>query len=188
MNRSMQARVEAYIQLRRNLGYKLRTEAGMLLNFARFADASRHRGPLTQALALRWASQPPQADRLYYARRLEVVRVFARYQAAVEPSTEIPPRHIFGPAHRRRAPHLYSSGDIRHLLYGAAKLPGRLRPKTYRTLIALLACTGLRISEALALELHDVDLKDGVLTVRESKYHHTRLVPLHRSALTPLRR
>lgn len=188
MKQTMLSRVRAYLELRRAMGYKLHIEGGMLLNFARYADASGHRGPLTRTLALRWAAKPRRADALYRARRLEVVRVFARHQAVLEPSTQIPPRHVFGPAHRRRAPHLYSTADISHLLRGAAKLSGRLRPKTYRTLIALMACTGLRISEALALELHDVDLKGGVLTVRESKYHHTRLVPLHRSALAPLRR
>ena len=188
MKKSMQSRVQAYLEQRRSLGYKLRIEGQMLLNFARYADSARHRGPLTRQLALRWAAQPPHADRLYHARRLELLRVFARYQIALEPLTEIPPRHVFGPAHRRQPPHLYSAAQIRRLLSRASQLPGVLRPKTYRTLIALLACTGLRISEALAIELHDVDLERGVLTIRDSKYHRTRLVPLHPTALRPLRR
>lgn len=188
MKRSMLSRVGAYLERRRALGYKLRTEGRMLLNFARFSDSSGHRGPLTRELALRWAALPSAADRLYHARRLEVVRVFARHQAAIEPATEIPPRQVFGPAHRRQKPHLYSHTQILHLLRRAAQLRGRLRPLTYRSLIGLLACTGLRISEALALEVRDVDLSRGLLIVRESKYHQSRWVPLHRTAVPPLRR
>jgi integrase len=183
----MLSRVRAYLEQRRALGYKLRIEGQMLINFARAADAAGHRGPLTRELALRWAGQPPLADRLYHARRLEVLRVFACHQVALEPATEIPPRHVFGPAHRRQTPHLYSSAQIHHLLRRADQLQGRLRPLAYRTLIGLLACTGLRISEALALEVRDVDLTQGVLLVRNSKYHQTRWVPLHPTSVPPLR-
>jgi integrase len=183
----MTARVKAYLMCRRALGYKLRIEGQMLQNFAQYADRSGHRGPVTKSLAVRWAALPQNADRLYHARRLEVVRVFAKYQTAIESSTEIPPRHAFGPAHRRSNPHLYSPTEIGLLLQRTAKLPGRLRAMTYRTLFGLLACTGLRISEALALPIDDVDLDQGVLTIRESKYHQTRLVPLHPSAVIPLK-
>lgn len=186
MRRTMSARAKAYLASRRALGYKLRIEGQMLQNFARYADRAGHRGPLTRSLALRWATLPRDADRLYMARRLEVVRVFAKHQAVIEPATEIPPRHALGPAHRRNAPHLYSPTEVGQLLRRAAHLPGRLRPLTYKTLLGLLACTGLRISEALALQISDVDLEHGVLTVRETKYHHTRLVPLHPTALPPL--
>jgi integrase len=184
----MLARVKAYLISRRALGYKLRTEGQMLLNFARFADRSDSHGPLTRALALRWATLPRGSDRHYHARRLEVVRVFAKHLAALETSTEIPSRHTLGPAHRRSAPHLYSPAEIEQLLQRASRLPGTLRPLTYQTLLGLLACTGLRISEALALTVVDVDLKQGVLTIRETKYHQTRLVPLHPTVLKPLNR
>jgi integrase len=68
----------------------------------------------------------------------------------------------------------------------AKRLSGSLRGQTYWTLVGLLACTGLRISEAIHLKTHDVDLEEGVLTVRESKYRNTRLVPLHATALRHL--
>jgi len=187
MKQTMCSRVRAYLEQRRALGYKLRIEGQMLLNFARYADRSGHRGPLTRKLALCWAALPSQATPLYRARRLEVVRVFARHQAASEPATEIPPRHVFGPAHCRRTPHVYSPSQILQILGRAARLPGRLRPVTYKTLLGLLACTGLRISEALALEVGDVDLVQGQILIRESKYHHSRWVPLHPTALAPLR-
>jgi integrase len=186
MRRTMSARVKAYLVSRRALGYKLRIEGELLQNFARYADRSGHCGPLTRSLALRWAALPRGADRLYMARRLEVVRVFAKHQAVIETSTEIPSRHALGPAHRRNAPHLYSPTEVGQLLQRAAHLSGRLRPATYKTLLGLLACTGLRISEALALQIGDVDLARRILTVRETKYHQTRLVPLHPTALPPL--
>lgn len=188
MKRTMVARVEAYLAHRRALGYKMRTEGRMLLNFARAADLSGHRGPLTRKLALHWAALPRQADRLYHARRLEVVRGFAQHQIVFEPATEIPPRHVYGPAHCRKPPHLYCPAQIHQLLRRATQLPGRLRPLTYHTLLGLLACTGLRISEALALSIRDVDWVQGVLTVQESKYRQTRLVPVHPSALPSLQR
>jgi integrase len=118
---------------------------------------------------------------------LDIVRVFARHQAVLEPATEVPARHILGPAFRRKTPHLFTAQQLHQLLRRAGRLSGRLRPLTWQTLIGLLACTGLRISEALALAVQDVDLEQGVLTVRLSKCQHTRQVPLHPSALAPLR-
>jgi integrase len=185
---SMQARVEAYLSYRRALGYALRIEGRMLLNFARFADQSGHRGPLTAALAARWARLPAKADRLYWARRIEVLIGFGRYCKIFEPRTEIPARHLFGPAHRRKAPYVYSCAQLKALVSAARQLPWDGDLRTYATLFGLLACTGLRISEALGLRIEQVDLKQGILTVTASKRRRCRLVPLHPSALPPLRR
>ena len=89
---TMADRVDEYLTYRRALGYQLRIEGQMLQSFARYADESGHRGPLTTELALRWARLPEQAARLYQARRLEVVRTLARYLVPREPGTEVPPR------------------------------------------------------------------------------------------------
>jgi integrase len=158
------------------------------MNFARYVDQSGYRGPLTGKLALHWASLPREADPSYRARRLDIVRVFARHQAVLEPATQIPARHILGPAFLRKTPHLFTAQQLHQLMWRACRLSGQLRPVTWQTLIGLLACTGLRISEALALAVQDVDLERGVLTVRFSKCQHSRQVPLHSSALPPLRR
>jgi integrase len=186
---SMVARVKAYLVARRRLGYQLRIEGGELLRFARFADGAGHRGPVTTELALGWAQAAKTSTPLYRARRLETVRCFARYQAAIEPGTEIPPAKILGPAHRRTPPHIYSPGEIAKLLVLARRLASRsgFRARTYASLIGLLACSGLRISEALRLRRTDVDLEEGVLTVRETKFHKSRLVPLHPSATISIR-
>lgn len=186
---TMVARVEAYLATRRRLGFQLRIEGGELLRFARYADASGHRGPVTVELALRWAQTARRSTRLYRARRIETVRCFARHQVLLEPATEIPPARLLGPAHRRTQPHIYSQYEITRLLALAARLRSRrgLRARTYVAILSLLACTGLRISEALRLQLMDVDLDAGLLTIRETKFHKSRLVPLHASASAALR-
>jgi site-specific recombinase XerD len=185
---TMSSRVQDYLSRRRALGYKLYREGRQLLNFARYADRVRHPGPLSTALALRWATLPRAVERAYHARRLNIVRVFARHQTVLEPATQVPPRHLLGPDFRRKTPHLFTLQQLHQLLQRTNALSGPLQPLTYRTLLGLLSCTGLRISEALALATQDVDLVQGVLTVRFSKFEHSRQLPLHPSALAPLRR
>jgi hypothetical protein len=90
----MTSRVQDHLERRRALGYQLYREGRQLLNFARYADQHRHRGPLTVALALRWAMLPAAADPAYHARRLHILRLFARDQALLEPANQIPPRHV----------------------------------------------------------------------------------------------
>jgi integrase len=184
---SMKKRVEEYLSYRRALGYALRIEGGMLLNFARFADQEHHNGSLTIDLATRWARLPAKADRLYWARRIEVLIGFARYCKIFDPKTEIPPRYIFGPAHRRKTPYIYSCRQLEELVSAAGQLSWDQKLQTYATLIGLLTCTGLRISEALGLRKEDIDLKEGIVTVKESKGRRLRLVPLHSSAVPPLK-
>ena len=188
MKATMLARVQAYLRHRRALGYTLRIEGQLLMKFARFADRRGHCGPPTKGLILSWASRPPRTTRLYKARRLEIVRTFAKHLAAIEPSTEVPPRHVLGPAHRRTPPHIYTEEQIQTLMTRARRLSGGLRPETFETLVGLIACTGLRISEALGLRVADIDFDKGVLTIRESKFRLTRLVPAHRSTVAALRR
>lgn len=187
---TMVMRVEAYLQARRQFGFQLRVEGGELLRFARYADGLGHRGPLTSELALRWAQDATMATPLYRARRLEVVRSFAKHQLAFEPKTEVPAAGLLGPAHRRTPPYIFSSQEIERLVSSARHLssPRGLRARTYATLIGLLACTGLRISEALRLGRADVDLDSGVLSIRRTKFCKSRLVPLHPSARLALQR
>jgi integrase len=185
---TMATRVEEYLAYRRALGYLIRIEGDLLRSFARFADGCGHRGPLTLELALRWARLPERADRMYQARRLEMLRPLARYLAPRQPGTEIPPRGLLGPAHVRRPAYIYTQPQIAALLNAAHGLPPAdgLRPRTYATLLGLLACTGLRIAEALALRIEDVDLESGVMSIFQTKFRKSRLVPLHPSTLGPL--
>ena len=180
---SMVGSAEEYLAYRRKLGFRLDNAGRLLLAFAAYADRAGHRGPLTTELAVRWARLPQQATAVYWARRLDVVRGFAEYRAVFDPGTEIPPRGMLGPAYRRITPHIYSEAELSALLAAARRLPpGRgLRPQTYATLFGLLACTGLRLSEALKLTRSDVDRSYGLLTIRQAKFRKSRLVPLHPS-------
>ena len=148
-----------------------------------------HDGPIPLESSLDWATSTASADPCNPARRLAAVRGFLRHLSALDGATEVPAPGLLGPTGHRTPPHVYSDREIGDLLHAAAGLApaGGLRPHCYVTLFGLIACTGLRICEALALTCGDVDLVGGMLTVRAGKRGRTRLVPLHPSALTPLR-
>jgi integrase len=186
----MLTRVQQYLAYRRSLGYALREEGRLLLDFGRYADRTDHRGALTLELALRWARLPLGVDPAYWARRLQVVRCLAKYLALFEPRTVIPPHRMLGRAFIRKVPHVYSSEELARLLRAAHRLPpsGALRAHTCFTLIGLMACTGMRVGEAVRLRVDDVDLHEGIITVRHSKLHEARILPLHSSTLWQLRR
>jgi integrase len=158
--------------------------------FARYAALAGHTGPLTTELAVRWAKLPQDADPRYWANRYEIVRRFAEYRFLFDPATEIPPKGLLGPSKRRLSPYIYSDGEITAFLQAASQLAPTdgLYPLTYVTMFGLLVSTGLRISEALNLSRQDADLRTGVLTIRETKFRKSRLVPVHPSTLQALRR
>lgn len=180
--------VDDYVALRRGLGYQLIGQSRYLHNFAAFLDRAGHHGPVPLASSVDWATSTSSTDPCTRARRLSELRGFLRHLAVLDGATEVPPPGLLGPTGHRKPPHVYSEREITDLLRAAAALTpaGGLRPHCYVTLFSLLACTGLRISEALALAGDDVDLVNGVLTVRAGKGGRTRLVPLHPSALEPL--
>ena len=189
MTASMQHLVQEYLDERRSLGFALTVPGSQLLAFARFADASGHSGPLTRPLITSWArDEAKRATPLTWAKRLEVVRPFAKHRARIEPGTYVPEADTFGRSRRRLAPHLYTDQEIVDLLAAAGRLSpkGTLRPATYRALFGLIAATGLRVSEALRLQSADVDLDAGVLTVRQTKFAKSRLVPLHPTTVQAL--
>jgi integrase/recombinase XerD len=138
---------------------------------------------ITHSLALAWARQPSGVQPDEWARRLSYVRMFARHRSATDPRTQIPPAGLLPYRPKRAQPYLYSDKEIRDLLRAALKLPGNggLRPWTYHCLFGLLSVSGLRVGEAQNLELQDVDLKAGVLTIRGAKFGKSRLVPVHAS-------
>jgi integrase len=100
----------------------------------------------------------------------------------------VPPIFVFGRRHVRPRPHIYSQGELRRLLDAAGRLPAiwPLRPQVFTTLFGLLASSGLRVSEALALRVDDVT-SDG-LVIRKTKFNKSRLVPLHGTAASALGR
>ncbi|OFV88151.1 MAG: hypothetical protein A3J75_07145 [Acidobacteria bacterium RBG_16_68_9] len=186
---SMVALVTEYLALRRGLGFDLRVQGWLLLDFARYADEIGHHGPITIDIATRWATVSKSSP-VSIAQRLSVVRQFARHRLAFDPSTEVPPAGLLGCPVRRKPPHIYADAEIAELLRVAATVRPRegLRPQTYIALFSLLASTGLRISEARHLTHQDVDLGAGILVIRETKFRKSRLVPLHPSAVMALQR
>lgn len=188
----LQARVERYLAERRSLGFSVRTPAYALRSFARHVQAAGHRGPLTVEVMADWArcDSHGSSDPRTWARRLKNLRSFTRWLQQFEPRTEVPDDAIFGRLPERQAPHIYNEHEIVDLLAAARQLgptPG-LRGVIFETLFGLIACTGLRISEALSLHNEDVDFKRGMLTIHQTKFAKSRQVPMHPSTVEALRR
>jgi integrase len=185
----MVEQVQVYLEFKRSCGYQLESPGKELMLFARYAALVGHKGPLTTELVVRWAKLPQDADPRYWATRYDIVRRFAEYRFLFDPETEIPPQGLLGPSKRRLSPHIYSDGEITAFLQAASQLAPTdgLHPPTYVTLFSLLVSTGLRISEALNLSRQDAELGTGVLTISETKFRKSRLVPLHPSTLEALR-
>ena len=179
----LQKSIQDYLALRRELGFKLRDAGICLSKFATFMDA-RCANRITTELALEWAQQSSSVHPSTCAERLSHIRIFARYHMAIDPQTEIPPPGLLPFRKQRARPYLYSDKEITQLLRCARELHplDGLRPWTYYCLIGLLSVTGLRVGEAIRLQLQDVNLQDGLLTIRGTKFGKSRLVPLHRSA------
>lgn len=189
---SLQALVKRYLVERRRLGFSERNPAYALRSFARHVQAVGHRGPLTVEVMADWARLDSHSsnDPHTWARRLKNLRSFTRWLQQFEPRTEVPDDAIFGRLPERQAPHIYSEQEIVDLLAAARRLgptPG-LRGVVFETLFGLIACTGLRIAEALSLRNADVDLKAGMLTIHQAKFGKSRQVPVHPSTLAALRR
>jgi integrase/recombinase XerD len=166
-----------YLQLRRALGFKLTRQGQELAQLVRFCQAAGA-STLTADLAITWARQSRGAP-VEWAHRLATARGFARYLATIDPMAEIPPAGVFPRTSHRRVPYLYSDEDVARVLEAAAGLTPQMRAATCVTVIGLLAATGLRAGEALALACGDVDLAAQLLTITTPKLDRPRLVPLH---------
>jgi integrase len=177
--------VESYLRLRRSVGFKLVAEEQLLTEFVRFADQAVQE-TITTELALVWARQPACASRNYLSKRLRAVRSFARYLHAIDSACEIPSAELLPASKYRPAPYLYSDPQILALIAAARTLEPPLRAATMETLIGLLACTGLRIGEALSLDREDFGPVARVLTIRDSKFGKSREVLLHPTTVTAL--
>lgn len=177
-----------YVAMRRALGAQFLEPAGTLERFVDFVEDSGAEF-ITIELSLRWATKPHLAQRATWSRRLTQVRGFASWLSAIDTRTEVPPRRLLNIGHRRPKPYIYSDREIEQLMERAAELPSSsgLRAHTYVTLIGLLASTGLRPGEALALDRPDVSLQTGVLSVRETKHGKSRFVPVESSVQGALR-
>jgi len=178
-----------YVAVRRALGTAF-YEPALALNH--FVDLLEREGAefITTDLALRWAMAPMLVERATWGRRLSQVRGFAKWMVAIDSRNEIPPRRLLSARRRRNPPHIYTDQEIDLLMTRAAGLHSRtgMRALTYSTLIGLLVATGLRPGEAIGLDRSDVDLVNGILSIRESKLGKSRFVPIEESTRAALER
>src|SRR5574340_331237 len=157
-----------YFALRRALGAKLEEPARTLGQFLDFLEREGSEF-ITSALALRWAVEPKNVQRATWAQRLSMVRQFAAWLSTIDCRTEVPPHRLLTARRRRNNPHIFTEQEIGLLMAEAGRLASStgLRALTYTTLIGLLSATGLRPGEALALDRSDVDLENGILSIRQ---------------------
>lgn len=171
--------VTRYVRFMQKLGYQYIGRERMLQNWATYAMAHGDGFARTDRM-IHWVAQASSSGSM--RNRFGAVRRLAIWLHAEDPRHEIPPRSAIGRAHRSRpAPHLLTPKQIRQVMDAAlTRSPaGSITPQTYHTLIGLLASTGLRASEACALQVGDW-VPDGLI-IRETKFRKSRLVALHES-------
>jgi integrase/recombinase XerD len=187
---SLSDHLDNYLKLRRQLGFKLHMQGSLLRSFVLFAkrDGASF---VTTKLALRWAIQPSNIKPVQRANRLGIVRRFAEYLNAMDSRHEIPPQGLLGCRYCRPTPYLFRDETVRKLIKTAQQARStknhEIRGSTYAALLGLLAVTGMRVGEALALDREDVDLDRALLTIRRGKGNKSRLIPLHPSTLRALK-
>jgi integrase len=183
---ALEQHVADYLQLRRSLGFKLERAEKLLAQYLAYLEETGQ-DRVTVTNALDWAALPTGGSRgSWWAFRLSVVRCFASYLHAMDPMHEIPPADALPRRIQRAVPYLYTEQEIWALMNATDQLRGPLRRATYRTLIGLLAVTGMRVGEAIALNRGDLDPVTGVLTIRQAKHGKTRELPLHPSTVAAL--
>ena len=174
-----------YLTMRRALGYKMDKAERLLGQFVTFAD-NRGETHVRTETALAWATKPAGADAIWTSRRLAEVRLFARHLRTLDPRTEVPPDDLLPAQTRRATPYLYTPQEVGDLMRATAILRGSHVQATYRTLIGLLAATGMRIGEAIALDQGDFDAGGGIVTIRHGKFDKARALPLHPTTVAAL--
>jgi len=181
--------LDEYLRIRRKLGFKLQEAGRLLHDFVLFTE-KQGASFITVQLALRWATQSQNCQSSRSAKRLSIVRGFARYHSAIDPRTEVPSQELIPYVYHRRPPYIYRTVEVKQLIKAAQQLhsPLGLRAATYSTIFGLLAATGMRTSEPISLNRNDVDLINGILTVYQTKFGKSRLVPIHPSTQKALQR
>ncbi len=176
-----------YLALRRALGYRLARPEKLL---DQFLDHLGQTGEsrVTVVAALEWARLPVGGSLSWWAYRLGAVRGFATYLHALDPAHEVPAAELLPHRSQRATPYLYSEAEIAALIAATSTLRTPLRQATFATMIGLLAVTGIRVGEAIALDRGDFDPTAGLLLVRHGKFDKARELALHPSTVEALRR
>ncbi len=182
----LNSHLEDYLRLRRGLGFKLKFPGQVLPQFVAYLHAAGA-STITAQSAIAWAGLAVGVAPISLAHRLGAVRGFARYMSTLDPATEVPPCGVWPSTARRPTPYLWTDADIEALLAATWAMVSPLRAATHETLFGLLATTGMRVNEALALARDDIDLTAGVITIGDAKFGRSRLVPLHPTTTAALR-
>jgi integrase/recombinase XerD len=151
--------LDRYLTIRRSLGYDLGTSERILRKFILFAD-QENAEYISTKLFLQWQKTFGHANRQTWACRLGIIRLFTQWLVGMDQKHEVPPQALIPRQYRRARPYIYSDEEIKAIVETASKLPSAngIRSLTYSTFFALIAVTGLRISEAISLDVADVDL------------------------------
>lgn len=181
--------LDDYLKLRRALGFKLRGPEAILRNLVDLGEQERAKY-ITIELALRCARQPVNGAAYTWSHRMRSIRLFAAWCKTRDPRTEVPDVSLLNASVTRQQPFIFSQQQIADLVREATKLECKrgLRSSTFSTMFGLLGVSGLRVSEAVALNRRDVDLQAGLLIIRDTKFGKTRLVPVSESTIVALRR
>lgn len=177
--------VADYLTMRRALGYKLDKTERLLGQFTTYAEDRGDTYVKTET-ALAWATLPPGADMIWTSRRLTEVRIFARHLRTLDGVSEVPADDLLPARVRRATPYLYTPQEISDLMRATQILRGSHVQTTCRTLIGLLAATGMRIGEAIGLDRDDFDAGNGIVTIRHGKFDKARALPLHPTTVAAL--
>lgn len=178
--------LQDYLAVRRSMGFKLLRAEKLLGQFVDHCGAVGA-DVVTADVALQWATLPEDASRSWVCHRLCVARGFSRHLALIDERNHIVPTNLVPHRPTRATPYLYTEDEVRALMAAAGSLRAPIRQATFKTIVGLLWASGMRVGEALGLDHADVDLAQGVLTVRDAKFGKARELPIHESTVAALR-
>jgi integrase/recombinase XerD len=182
---SLHKAAEEYLTVRRALGFKLKMQGRLLLQFVDYLESSGLETVTTEA-AVAWATAPSDASAVWHGMRFGVARRFAAHLHLLDPTCELPPPDVLPECQRRFPPYIYSADEIAALMNEARRLRPAFRALTAETVIGLLAVSGMRSGEVVALNQVDVDLNARTLRVIATKRHKSRELSLHESTTAAL--
>lgn len=187
-NNRIARQIEEYIAYKQSLGYMIKIESQELRRFAKYTREIGYNGSITAELAMQWASLDSKFSRIYMARRLETIHTFAVYISSFDTEAQIPQNGVFGKAHMRVRPHIYSDDEVLSLMSAAYTLfsPDGIRARTVSSAIGLMYSSGIRVSELTSLRIANVRLDEGYLFISSSKFKKDRIVPIHPTVIATL--
>lgn len=180
--------ISDYLTMRRQLGYKLAHVAGVLKRFAEFM-MQKKRNIITTNLVIEFVTKNHSKKSCWTTKKIGMIRGFAIYQHAIDQRTEIPPRHLLRYKYTRRTPYIFNDNEVSQLLKAVSGSVGKRQlADTFYTFFGLIAVTGMRTSEAISLNNESVDLSEGIIEIRYTKFQKSRKIPVHPTTIEALKR